>query len=143
MLFIPGRSVYPSSSIKIYEDMIGLTANRGDCVVQFKLLCFGIGFQAKTMSYVLSRESKVLLAGAMAAYSQLKARSHVSISSFLAHRIIPTGSSYWSSTTRSCFSMTSTILYCVSRITSKVHLINNYLKTNTIQYNTIKHLNIQ
>jgi hypothetical protein len=67
VLFIPGRSVYPSSSIKIYEDMIGLTANRGDCVVQFKLLCFGIGFQAKA-TYILSRESKVLLAGAMAAY---------------------------------------------------------------------------
>ena len=37
------------------------------CIVKFKLLCFRIGFQAKA-TYVLSRESKVLLAGAMAAY---------------------------------------------------------------------------
>ena len=51
------------------RDSANLTTSnvRENCVVPFKLLCFGIGIQAKA-TYVLSRESKVLLAGAMAAY---------------------------------------------------------------------------
>ena len=64
---------------------------------------------------------------------QRKARSHVSISTFLANRIIPTGQYILELHQQEKLQSVLHNSYCVSRIISKVskHLKNNYLKTNS------------